>query len=394
MTLARTRVLNALGLAAVTAEVAARALSPRDGTLRPVAVEAGSYFSPQEIGRARRYARPQRMLGLAAGAAETLAIVGLARRPPRRDSIALAAARLSLVGTVAPLPLRAVMRERARRAGLVTQSWGGWATDLAKSTAISTVAASALGAGAGALGRRFGARWWLPAAGAGVALSAGLAVVAPVLLDPVFNRFTPLPHGETRDDVLALAAAAGVQVGEVFSVDASRRTTMANAYVGGLGPTKRVVLFDTLLEAFTRDETRLVVAHELSHVRHRDVIRNLAFAALIAPATLRAGAAFAPGPPTARTLPVLTLGLGVAALPASVAAARMSRRMENRADTYSLRLTDAPEPFISFERKIVVRDLADPQPPRLLRALLATHPSTVERIGIARAYEAQRGGRG
>jgi STE24 endopeptidase len=176
----------------------------------------------------------------------------------------------------------------------------------------------------------------------------------------------------------------------VFSVDASRRTTQANAYVGGLGPTKRVVLFDTLLEAFTRDETRLVVAHELSHVRHRDVVRNLAFAALIAVPTLRAGAAFAPGPPTAQSLPALALGLGVAALPASVAAAHMSRRMENRADTYSLRLTDAPDPFISFEKKIVVRDLHDPDPSRWLGRLLASHPSTLQRIGIALAYEHER----
>ncbi len=68
----------------------------------------------------------------------------------------------------------------------------------------------------------------------------------------------------------------------------------------------------------------------------------------------------------------------------------MSRRMENRADTFSLRLTDAPDPFISFERKIVVRDLADPDPPKFLSALLASHPSTLQRIGIARAYEAQR----
>src|SRR5262249_24982337 len=150
VTLARTRVLNALGLAAVTAEVAARALSPRDGTLRPVAVEAGSYFSPQEIGRARRYARPQRMLGLAAGAAETLAIVGLARRPPRRDSIALAAARLSLVGTVAPLPLRAVMRERARGAGVGTPRWGGGGTELAQRTADPALPAAAPAPRAGA----------------------------------------------------------------------------------------------------------------------------------------------------------------------------------------------------------------------------------------------------
>ena len=88
----------------------------------------------------------------------------------------------------------------------------------------------------------------------------------------MFNDFTPLPEGETRSDVLELARAAGVEVGEVFSVDASRRTTGANAYVTGLGPTKRVVLFDTLLDRYSRDEVRVVVAHELAHVRHRDVL--------------------------------------------------------------------------------------------------------------------------
>ena len=78
-------------------------------------------------------------------------------------------------------------------------------------------------------------------------------------------------------------------MGQVYEVDASRRTTAANAYVTGLGKTKRVVLYDTLLKDFTRDELRLVVAHELGHVRHRDVPRGLLFLALVAPAALFAG---------------------------------------------------------------------------------------------------------
>ena len=93
------------------------------------------------------------------------------------------------------------------------------------------------------------------------------------------TRFEPLPEGETRRDVLALADAAGVSVGEVYSVDASRRTTSVNAYVNGLGPTKRVVLFDTLLADYSREEVRFVVAHELGHVHHRDVPRQLLFLA-------------------------------------------------------------------------------------------------------------------
>ena len=136
-----------------------------------------------------------------------------------------------------------------------------------------------------AVTRRYPRDWWAPAALGSVLVGAGLAAVAPVALDPLFNDFTPLPDGETRADVLALADAAGVKVGEVYSVDASRRTTAANAYVTGLGPTKRVVLFDTLLDRYNRDEVRVVVAHELGHVRHRDVARNVLFAAIVAPAS-------------------------------------------------------------------------------------------------------------
>src|SRR6202043_1704340 len=120
-------------------------------------------------------------------------------------------------------------------------------------------------------------------AGAGsVAFGAVLAALAPVVLDPIFNKFEPLPDGETRADVLELARGAGVSVGEVYSVDASRRTTAANAYVTGLGPTKRVVLFDTLLDRYDSDQVRVVVAHELAHVRHRDIPRGVAYTALVA----------------------------------------------------------------------------------------------------------------
>jgi STE24 endopeptidase len=241
--------------------------------------------------------------------------------------------------------------------------------------------------------RRAPRSWWLPGAGAVVAAGAAVAFAGPVVLDPLFNRFEPLPEGPLRRDVLALAEHAGVRVREVFVVDASRRTTAANAYVTGLGPTKRVVLFDTLVDAFTHDETRLVVAHELAHVRFRDVPRSLAFSALTAPAAALAAAgltarlAAAEG---AAALPVLALAAGAAGLPAAIAANALSRRVENRADAFALRLTDAVDPFVSFERRITLRNLGDPDPPRVMHVLFATHPSTVERIGIARTYAAQR----
>ncbi len=226
---------------------------------------------------------------------------------------------------------------------------------------------------------------------------AALAVAAPVLLAPRFNRFTPLPAGETRADVLGLAADAGVRVGEVFSVDASRRTTAANAYVTGLGPTKRVVLYDTLLDRFPRDEVRIVVAHELSHVRHRDVWRSLAFSAIVAAPTalLARGLAEAMGARGAAAggaaaLPALALAAGLAGAPTAWSAARLSRAVERRADAEALRLTGAPRALVAFWRRLAVRNLADPDPPRWRVALLGTHPPVIERIGAAVAYERAR----
>jgi STE24 endopeptidase len=282
-----------------------------------------------------------------------------------------------------------VARRRARDVGLVTQSWGGWGVDLAKASAIGGAVAAGGAAVADGLMRRVPRTWWLPGAGAVVAAGALVAFAGPVVLDPIFNRFEPLPEGPLRRDVLALADQAGVRVREVYVVDASRRTTAANAYVTGLGATKRVVLFDTLVDAFTHDETRLVVAHELAHVRFRDVPRALAFSALVAPMTALAAAglterlAVAEG---AAVLPALALAAGAVAVPAGIAANALSRRVENRADAFALRLTDAVDPFVSFERRITLRNLGDPDPPRLMHALFATHPSTVERIGIARSY--------
>jgi STE24 endopeptidase len=211
-----------------------------------------------------------------------------------------------------------------------------------------------------------------------------------VLLAPVFNDFTPLPPGQTREDVLELAGAAGVQVGEVYSVDASRRTTAANAYVTGLGPTKRVVLYDTLLDRYGRDEVRGVVAHELAHVHGRDVRRGILYAAIVAlPAALavqRLSWWLSPQRGTAAALPALALASGLVAAPAGLAANRLSRAIERRADTFSLRLSGAPEAFISFERAIVLQNVADIDPPQWVTRLLSTHPSTGERIGAAVAF--------
>jgi STE24 endopeptidase len=395
----RLRVLPSLLLAAAVAEGARRLLTPRSKPIVPAPVDLRTYFSDEEIERGRSFARPQRALGLARAGVEVAALSLVILHPPsviaRSWSRPLAGgaavgALLSIGLSAPPLPLAAISRRRAIAAGLDTQSWAGWAGDLAKAGAIGTAFAAAAGAAVVGVTRRYPRYWWVPAAGGSVVFGALLAALAPVVLDPLFNTFTPLPEGETRSDVLELAAAAGVKVGEVYSVDASRRTTAANAYVTGLGPTKRVVLYDTMLDRYSRDEVRLVVAHELAHVRHRDVPRSVAYVAIVAPAlglaVQRLSWALSPERGTPATLPALALAAAVASGLVGLAGNRLSRAVERRADQFALELAGAPEAFVSFERSIALQNLADLEPPRWVTRLLATHPPTAERIGAAVAF--------
>jgi STE24 endopeptidase len=293
---------------------------------------------------------------------------------------------------VAQLPLAAVSRERAKDVGLVTQDWVGYAGDVAKGTAIGAVLAAAGGALLVFGMRRFGRGWWAPAAAVIVGFGVVTTYATPVVLDPLFNKFTPLPAGQTRSVVLELAGRAGVDVGEVYVMDASRRTTAANAYVAGLGRTKRVVLYDNLLEDFEPGEVRLVVAHELGHVRYRDVPRGLLYLAIVTPFGLLAAARLAErlGPRdalgTAAAVPAVVLGVGLMAPAITATSNQLSRAVEQRADAYSLELTREPETFIAFQKRITLQNVSDPDPPEATHRLLGTHPTTIERIGLGERF--------
>src|SRR3954470_17652425 len=285
-------------LGAVTAAgVATLLLRPRNGLIDPASVSTTAYFSPDELERARRFRRPQRALALGGIAASGATLAVLALRPPapvgaafeRADRRPLAGsaatgAGVSLVLVAVGLPLSAVGHRRAVNVGLSTQDWSSWLAGAGKSTALEAAFAGMGGALTTALVRRFPRGWWAPAAGAALLFSVVAIYLFPVVIDPIFNKFEPLPEGELRSEVLALAERAGVDVGEVYRVDASRRTTGVNAYVNGIGHTKRVVLYDNLVDKFDRDQVDSVVAHELAHVKHRDVPRALLWLALVAPA--------------------------------------------------------------------------------------------------------------
>ncbi|HEX7300561.1 MAG TPA: M48 family metalloprotease, partial [Solirubrobacteraceae bacterium] len=366
------RVAVAVVAAFVVAEAAVLLLRPRDGVIAPAPVDPRSYFTPQELNRARDFRHGQLVIFGTSVVVEAVLLVWLVRRPParlrapvRRPVLAAGAAgaALSLGLTAARLPLSAISHQRSVDVGLSTQDWGPWLGDVAKAAGVGAVFAGAGGAAAIALMRRLPRTWWAPGSVAVVGFAVATLYLGPIVLDPIFNRFTVLGEGRTRGDVLALARQTGVDVGQVYEVDASRRTTASNAYVTGLGRTKRVVLYDNLLKDFSRDEVRLVVAHELGHVHYRDVPRGLLYVALVAPFGLFAAAALTRrlAPPEPRpgpaALPALALSVAVVSLGVTTIANQLSRRIEARADSYSLRLTDAPQPFIQFERGIALRNV-------------------------------------
>jgi STE24 endopeptidase len=185
-----------------------------------------------------------------------------------------------------------------------------------------------------------------------------------------------------------------VPVRDVLVADASRRTTRVNAYVSGLGRTRRVVVYDTLVRASHQDELALVVAHELAHVRHRDVLWGTAASAVAAAgAVLLAVVLFDRGsldrllgveglgdPLAAPGLLLLAAAGGLLAAPVANLASRWS---EARADWVALEVTRDPATAVAVERRLALENRADLRPNRLLLALFASHPSTMARIAQA-----------
>jgi STE24 endopeptidase len=393
----------------VAAEVAAWLLSPRDELPDPTPVSERDYFSPVELERAHEYSSGQRLLALAGIAIEGAVLVVVAVNPPRpvRRSLerlgakpvigaAAAGAGVALVVAAATLPTGLIAHDRAVDAGLSDQSTGAWLWDAARSTAITAGFAAVGAALLLALVRRLPRAWWLPAAGGATVISVVFTWLAPVVLAPIFNKFEPLPgSSRARADVLELGRRAGVDIGEVYRVDASRRTNTLNAYVDGIGSSKRVVLYDNLLERANRPELDSVVAHELGHVAHDDIARGLAMVAIVSPFAmlfareLSGAIARRRGvdPRSPAAVPIYLLALAAAGFVLAVPGDQLSRRIEASADQFALVLTDDPSALIEVQRRLSRASLGDPDPPAILHFLFGTHPTTVERIGAALSFE-------
>jgi STE24 endopeptidase len=370
------------------------------------AVDPRQFFTEDQIETARAYQSP-RYAAYALAIALGLAVLILLAFTPLGDRLlsplrglpwpvaaAGAAVLVVLTRAVLRLPIafwRGHVHERAW--GFSTQSAAGWLLDWAKALGISIVLTGLVYVAFVGLVRTAPRAWpWIAGAGAAV-LVIVLSFLSPIVIEPIFNRFSPVDDPSLVRELRSLADRAGVPIKEVLVADASRRTTKENAYVSGFGRSRRLVLHDTLLRR-DRDEVILVAAHELGHRKHRHVelgtvlgAAGAALSVMVLWLTLRSGtlvvAARASGLADPRLFPLLLLVVSLLTVAVQPASNWVSRRFETEADRFALQLTGDREVYVDTERGLALRNRSDLDPNPLVYRLLFTHPAPAERIGLA-----------
>lgn len=376
--------------------------------------EALKYFTPEEIERGAAFARQRRILWVCSLAWSAAVLVALSHaavggrfvraasmlsrtRPLAAAALAIALLLAAYVLARSPFAwLRGFFLEHAW--GLSTQTAWGFLADWLKAACVQiTLATAALWLLV--VLRAVLPTWWpLAAWGASAVLLLLYVAAAPVLLDPLFNRFSPVTEPEIRDRALGVARRAGIDAKEVLWVDASRRTRRVNAYFTGIGATKRIVLYDNLKRTDVPseellDELEVILAHEAAHWKHGHVWKGtvltiaacgLFFAVLWflldrfhlwgVPNNLPEGARGAVG-----TL----LLAGVVSFLLMPVANAISRSWERLCDSESLALTGKHQAYIRAEVELARSNISEIEPGRLTVFWLYTHPPVLERIRLA-----------
>ena len=359
-------------------------------------LDARDEFGAERLRETARYTRVVRALSIAGTLAQVAALAVLAARGPalagrvRGGYVARGVLLLLLVlasAWLARLPFRLAAHWWRRRHGLSRQPYADWLVSPWLELLASALVACVALALAMLLARRLGPKWWIAGAPIVAALGAASVLAQPLVLAP---RLEPLADRRLAAEIHALARRAGVGRVGVDVKDASERTTTLNAEIAGIGPTRRVVLWDTLpRRRVPTREVRFLAAHELAHVRRFHLWKGLAWFALlalpgtyaVAAVTRRRGGLAEPGAVPLAALAVVVLQLALLPLVNAI-----SRRYEAEADWVALEATRDPLAAEGLLRRFSAVNLTHPDPPRWAYAILATHPSLLERIALSRAW--------
>lgn len=311
---------------------------------------------------------------------------------------AVVVAGISLLLLVWNLPLGLFGYGIERAYGFATLSPGRWLTDRGLGWLIGLQNIFAVWACYWLL-ERSPKRWWLWLWLASIPWTLALTVLYPILIAPRYNDFRLLPDSPLRHKLVALAHKAGIDGAEVYAVDISKRTKKLNAYVTGLGPTKRMVLWDTTLTALSEDEIMAIMGHEIGHYVKGHIWRNFvvgiggAFVILWLMSRLLPWLVEKKGtrwgirsPHDLAGLPLMLLLAHIILTLQTPLASALSRYNEHEADRYGLELTGLNNAMAHAFITFVQRDFADPDPPRFLVFWFYTHPPLRERVDFALQY--------
>jgi STE24 endopeptidase len=288
-----------------------------------------------------------------------------------------------------------------RRYGMGTETFAHWMRDHLKMVALGLLFGIFAAQAVYWTLREYPHWWWVIAAGLSSLFTVVLASAAPVLLFPLFYRVVPLQHESLRERLLRIARQAGTRVLGVYEWKLGERSRAANAALVGVGPTRRILLSDTLLAEYTDDEIEVILAHELAHHVHGDIRTGILLDAVLTLATLLVlhGAlvlAWRPlglqGPADVAGLPFLVMAGGLWSLLFVPLLNALSRSHERRADRFALDLTRNPAAFISAMRRLGQQNLAEEWPSRISEVLFHSHPPLPQRIAAAREWAPAEGG--
>ncbi len=301
---------------------------------------------------------------------------------------AVLAIQAGLMLTLVSLPFRWYKGYYLEKAfGLTRLELGGWFLEFFKGTVLDLVIYAISGGFAALLLVRFPRTWHYLLTVVLFLGSMFFAYVYPIAIAPVFDRFTPLEDQAILAEVNELADAAGMQVDKVLVMEASLKTSRANAYFTGIGKSKQVVLYDTLIANHSLEEVKLVLAHELGHWKYGHIVSGIVFSAVGTLAiTMLFSLVAGPLPEQFSVMTLRSVFLSLVLFSVLVSyvatpvASMMSRRHEVQADMFSLELTGDPDSFVAAMVGLAKGNLGDVEPPGFIRWFAWTHPTTLERI--------------
>jgi STE24 endopeptidase len=300
-----------------------------------------------------------------------------------------------------PFTLYSVFRIE-NRYGFNTMTFRLWLTDFLKGTMLSIILLSLVAFGGLLLIAWSPAAWWFWIWCFLLAFTVFVTYVSPYVIEPLFNKFTPVEEGSLKDRIVQLASRARINVSRVLRMDASKRSTHTNAYFTGIGRTKRIILFDTLLTRMSEDEIVSILAHEIGHWKKRHLLKGLALSQFVSLILLFCAYRAMEGP-------FLTslFGIGIDTLPAKVIIVAFlftivtfllkapmngfSRMLEREADRISCDLTASGETMVRVLVKLSKDNLSNVFPHALYALFNYSHPPVLERIAYIRAYCSKKG---